>query len=103
MAESMNDLLDRVYTEFEGSQLMEAYSRRHGVRAASVLTVTTDEHAQLITRWLTPRVKGKTVIEIGAGLGLLALHLGTVAKRVYAAVSESRPLPGHFSKMSFQR
>lgn len=39
---------------------------------------------------LTPRIQGKTVIEIGGGIGLLSLHLGLVAKRVFCI--EANPM-----------
>ena len=54
------------------------------------MTVTEDEMAALITESLAPRIEGKTVIEIGGGIGLLALHMGLIAKRVYCI--EANPI-----------
>ncbi len=86
----MKQLLDKVYEAMDGSTASEEYSDRHGIRSAAVLTVYNDEHAALLAEHLAPRLAGKTVIEIGGGIGLLALHLGHVAKRVYCI--EANPM-----------
>jgi hypothetical protein len=59
------------------------YSERHGIHAAPFLTVTTNEAAALTAQRLAPRIQDKVVVEIGGGLGLLALHMGVYAKRVF--------------------
>ena len=82
----MSDLdaaLNHVYEAMEGSEPAQEYSERHNIRSAAVLTVYDDERADLIAQYLAPRIEGKTVVEIGGGIGLLAFHLGGVAKRVY--------------------
>ena len=83
-------MLGKVYNEMEGSETAEAYSERHGIRAAAVLTVINDETAGLIAERLRPRIEGKTVVEIGGGIGLLAMHMGHIAKRVYCI--EANPM-----------
>lgn len=80
---SLNPLLDSAYEAMEGSDAALAYSERHGIESQAVLTVFDDETAGLIAERLAPRISGKTVVEIGGGIGLLALHLGYHAKRVY--------------------
>lgn len=80
---NLNKLLEEAYNEFEGSEVLEAYSERHGIESAGVLTVADDEMAGLLAQHLAPQVKGKIVVEIGGGIGLLSLHLGRYAKRVY--------------------
>ena len=79
----VKELLSQVYEIREGSDALRAYMERHQVWSAGVLTVFTDEMADLIASYLTPRIEGKTVVEIGGGIGLLACHLGLIAKRVY--------------------
>ncbi len=79
----MDDLLERIYDAREGSEELEAYCERHGIQSAGVLTVYDDDIAALIADHLEPRIKGKVVVEIGGGIGLLAFHLGVHAKRVY--------------------
>lgn len=72
------------YEAMDGSEASMRYSERHGVESAAILTVYEDKHATQIARYLAPRIEGRTVVEIGAGVGLLALHLGDYAKRVFA-------------------
>lgn len=79
----LGDLLDQVYEAYEGNEMLEEYLVRHGINSAGILTVTTDDTADLIARHLAPRIEGRTVIEVGGGIGLLALHMGRYAKRVW--------------------
>ena len=76
-------LLDEAYRAMEDNAQLSAYSDRHGIASAPVLTVADDETANMIAERLAPRIAGKTVVEIGGGLGLLALHIGFRAKRVF--------------------
>lgn len=84
MKSELGALLDSYYEAFDGSETLEAYHARHGTKSAGILTVTNDEISSQITEYLRPRIEGKIVVEIGAGIGLLACHLATVAARVYA-------------------
>jgi len=86
----LTKMLDRIYNEMEGSDASMEYSNRHGIASAAVLTVTDDETAALIADHLSPRISGKTVVEIGGGIGLLSLHMGRIAKRVYCI--EANPM-----------
>lgn len=79
----LKDMLEGAYEAMEGSEVTLKYSARHGIESAAVLTVHDDETADLIAESLAPRIEGKTVVEIGGGIGLLALHMGFRAKRVY--------------------
>jgi hypothetical protein len=89
MAE-LNEMLDQVYGAMEGSEASQSYSERHGIASAAVLTVLDDNHATLIAERLRPRIEGKTVVEIGGGIGLLAMHMAHLAKRVYCI--EANPM-----------
>lgn len=82
--------LDDIYSAMEGSEVSLEYSERHGIQSLAVLTMTDDEAAFTVAEWLSPRIEGKTVVEIGGGIGLLAMHLGAFAKRVYCI--EANPL-----------
>jgi hypothetical protein len=86
----LNDKLDEIYLAMEGSQASFRFSERHNINSQAVLTVTDDETAGLIAANLEPRIAGKTVVEIGGGIGLLALHMGMVARRVYCI--EANPM-----------
>lgn len=77
------EILDQVYDAMEGSTASLDYSERHNINALACLTVTNDEQAALIAAHLEERLAGKTVVDVGGGIGLLALHLGQIAKRVY--------------------
>jgi predicted RNA methylase len=72
-----------IYADMMRSEAAMAFSERHNVRSAPVLTVVDDETAALITERLAARIEGRTVVEIGGGIGLLSLHMASVAKRVY--------------------
>lgn len=87
---SLQDQLGDVYNMMDGSRPAQEYSNRHGIAAQAVLTVTDDETAVAIAAHLAPRIEGKTVVEIGGGIGLLSLHLGTIARRVYCI--EANPM-----------
>lgn len=81
---------EAIHSDPELMEMADRYSERHGIKSAAILTVTDDERAGLITGYLSERVQGRTVVEIGAGIGLLALHLAGVAKRVIAI--EANPM-----------
>jgi hypothetical protein len=87
---SLQRVLSNVYNIMEGSDASMDYSERHNISAAAVLTVIDDETAGLITERIADRIEGKTVVEIGGGIGLLSLHMGMVAKRVYCI--EANPM-----------
>lgn len=86
----LGGVLRHVYEAMEGSEPAQAYSERHGIVSAAVLTVHDDEMAGLTAEHLRPRIAGRTVVEIGGGIGLLALHMGLIAKRVYCI--EANPM-----------
>lgn len=90
MNDELGPLLDRVYNSFEGNEAMMEYDERHGVASLAVLTVHNDEIADAIAMHLAPRIEGRVVVEIGGGIGLLAMHLGQYAKRVYCI--EANPM-----------
>lgn len=80
----IREMVERYYEAMEGSERLSAYHERHGTQSAGILTVLDDERAELISEWLRPRIEGKVVVEIGAGIGLFACHLAMVARKVYA-------------------
>lgn len=82
--------LQTIYEAMDGSEASLRYSERHGIQSQAVLTVTTDEMADLICERFQDSLSGKTVIEIGGGIGLLACHMGLIAKRVYCI--EANPM-----------
>lgn len=90
MSERLQSILDGIYNTMDGSQALSDYMDRHGVASAGILTIFDDRFAASVAEHLGPRLAGKTVVEIGGGIGLLAMHLGRVAERVYCI--EANPL-----------
>lgn len=93
----MNDLktaVERMYDEShagpEVARVVTDYSKRHSIYSASILTIWDDDKADVVACYLADRVRGKVVVEIGAGLGLLALHLSDIASKVIAI--EANPM-----------
>lgn len=80
----LKSVLGAWYQHMDGNTVAEEYHVRHGTESACILTNYDDEHAALVADYLRPRIAGKVVVEIGAGIGLLACHLAIDARRVYA-------------------
>jgi hypothetical protein len=76
--------LEDAYAAMECSAPLDRFLTRHGIEALPILTVTDDEHAARLVEHLRPRIEGRVVVEIGAGIGLLAMHVADVAFKVYA-------------------
>jgi hypothetical protein len=86
----LHKLLNKACLVIEDSAFGAVYAQRHGIQSASILTVCDDELAAGIARLIAPRIAGKTVVEIGGGIGLLAMHLADYADRIYCI--EANPL-----------
>lgn len=84
MAANLKNTLERWYDAMDGNLTLESYHDRHGTESAGILTNYDDAHAALVADYLRERVAGKVVVEIGAGIGLLACHVAHDARRVYA-------------------
>lgn len=69
-----------------------AYDERMGLHSKKYLTVIRPSDARWMLERLVPRITGKVVVEIGAGIGVLACAMATHAKRVYAI--EADPMWG---------
>lgn len=80
----LQKILSAYYEQLDRNVTVERYHERHGTESACILTNYDDEHAALVARYLHDRIAGKIVVEVGAGIGLLACHLALSAKRVYA-------------------
>jgi hypothetical protein len=77
-------------TDVEEPTSYERFAERHNIRALPRLTVTDFEMAAAIADRLAPRIQGKTVVEIGGGIGMLSVAMGAIAQRVYCI--EANPL-----------
>lgn len=83
-------MLFEICETMEQTEPYLAFADRHNIRSAAILTVTDAETAALIAERLAPRIENKTVVEIGGGIGLLSLAMGSIAKRVYCI--EANPM-----------
>lgn len=84
MKPTLQSALESYYEAMEGNHRIEDYHLAHGTQSAGILTCYDDEKCALLAEFLHDRVSGKVVVEIGAGIGLLACHVAQFAKRVYA-------------------
>lgn len=75
---------------FAESAAEERYDAAHGVHSKHWLTILRPEDAAWIVERLGERIAGKTVVEIGAGIGVLAVEMAKVAKRVFAIESDPK-------------
>jgi protein-L-isoaspartate O-methyltransferase len=73
-----------VYSLFDGCPGQVRYDDRHGIVARHVLTVVRPEDAKWILDKIRERVRGKVVVEIGAGIGTLANAIAQEATHVFA-------------------
>jgi precorrin-6B methylase 2 len=82
--EQLSACIDAIYNDLEGYEAMEEFHRKYMTPSLGVITVANKERVIKLLKELTPHIYQKTVIEIGAGVGLLALGMANIAKEVYA-------------------
>lgn len=76
--------IEKVYEANDGAEFMEEYCGRHGIESLLILTITNSYAATREVDKFAHKIRGKTVVEIGAGVGFLAMEMARFAKRVYA-------------------
>jgi D-arabinose 1-dehydrogenase-like Zn-dependent alcohol dehydrogenase len=76
--------INGIYGQPEDTQAIRRYCERHGVNSMLVLTIDTYYTALKEAEAIWPRIEGRTVVEIGAGVGMLALQMAKAARRVFA-------------------
>jgi protein-L-isoaspartate O-methyltransferase len=80
--------LDAIYQDLEGSKAAEEFHKNHMTPSCGTITVhDTKKVVEIITPFIT-RIHNKVVVEIGAGVGLLACGMAKIAKQVYAIESD---------------
>jgi SAM-dependent methyltransferase len=60
------------------------YDERMGVKSKHYLTMVTAADTEWIITRIKDRIAGRVVVEIGAGIGVLAIEMAKYAHRVYA-------------------
>ena len=80
--------IDEIYEAGEGDEVRQAFGERNGIHSLSILTVLNPKEASMIAEKLKEIIKGKTVVEVGAGVGFLALELARFAEKVYAVEAD---------------
>lgn len=74
----------RVYMDLDGAAPIREYHDRHGTESLQILTVLDGHEAARIVKRLRARIYGKLVVEVGAGVGILACEMAAHARHVYA-------------------
>ena len=82
--ELMSACVNAIYGDMQESEAAEDFHRRHMTPSCGVLTVYEKEAVKNIVEQIYDEICGKVVVEIGAGVGLLAIGMAYVAKEVYA-------------------
>ena len=80
----ISDEINMVYDSLEGFEDLAEYHERHGNPSLLILTQHSPQIAQETARLLKPDIEGMNVIEIGAGVGFLAIEMARYAKTVIA-------------------
>lgn len=80
----LGDDIDMVYHALDGDADMQAFHERHGVNALLVLTQYSRRVAAIAAQGMANEIVNKRVIEIGAGVGCLAVEMAKIAASVVA-------------------
>ncbi len=84
MPDNPETLIDMAYDALEGAEDLMKYHQQHGTPSLLILTQLSPEIAHETVKLFVDEIKRKTVIEIGAGVGFLAIEMAKVAKQVFA-------------------
>lgn len=80
----IGELINMAYECGEGNEDLMEYHQRHGIPSLLILTQHSPQIAIETARLLRPDIEGKRVIEIGAGVGFLAIEMAKIAESVIA-------------------
>lgn len=82
--QSAEAAINAIYETMDGSEAAMDYLDLHGVNSLLILTIDNYYTALREIEAFWPKIKGRVVVEIGAGVGMLALQMAKFAKQVYA-------------------
>jgi len=80
--------LDAVYEALEGRMTVEEYHQRHMTGSLGVLTVYDKTTARNLVKPHRAKLLNRCVVEVGAGVGMLALEIARYANKVFAIESD---------------
>src|SRR3990167_9054788 len=83
-AEALNACINAIYADMDGEEAAHEYHNRHMTDSMLILTVTDCADVEDLMARIANRIRGKRVVEIGAGVGLLALAMASIASSVVA-------------------
>lgn len=86
--EEMSACIDAIYHDIDGYDKAEEFHKRHMTPSMGVITVADQKDVLDIVGKIAFDIHDKTIIEIGAGVGLLAMGMSLIAKQVYAIESD---------------
>lgn len=80
----LSDVIDLVYDVMDGDEDLMRYHAEHGTPSLLILTQFNQECAAETVKVMADDIRDKRVIEIGAGIGFLAIEMAKIAKSVFA-------------------
>ena len=86
--EMLGDCLNAIYQDLEGSKAAEEFHKRHMTPSCGIIAVGNTQRVKQIIMPIPTKIHNRVVIEIGAGVGLLACGMAKIAKQVYAIESD---------------
>ena len=84
----MDSAIDHIYERLDGSVDLRNFAERTGITSLGVLTILTESDARNTVGQFSEAITGKRVVEIGSGVGYLALEMAKHAKSVVAIENE---------------
>lgn len=81
---ALQQIIEHHYAVMDGPTDADVYHGREGTDSACILTVTNQADAFRIVAGFREYIFGKTVVEIGAGVGALSVEMARSAAKVWA-------------------
>jgi protein-L-isoaspartate O-methyltransferase len=80
--------VDAVYEQLDGDEIVHLWRMGQGVMSAAILTAASPEKALEYVIPIREKLYGKVVVEIGAGVGWMAIMMARYCKELYAIEAE---------------
>lgn len=80
----ISNTIDLIYDALEGVEDLMRYHAEHGTPSLQILTQFDPRIAAETVRAIADEIRDKRVIEIGAGIGFLAIEMARIARSVFA-------------------